>query len=89
MNSTPTRGVVRLLSAQALAFGVTLALLVIPANALFLDAYGSEWLPATYIAIAVVGSGASALIANAARCGSRESQRRPSALSHFSSAPPG
>ncbi len=67
MNSTPTRGVVRLLSAQALAFGVTLALLLIPANALFLDAYGSEWLPATYIAIAIVGSGASALIARAAR----------------------
>ena len=55
------------MSAQALAFGVTLALLVIPANALFLDAYGSEWLPATYIAIAIVGSGASALIARAAR----------------------
>ena len=67
MSSTPTRGVVRLLSAQALAFGVTLALLLIPANALFLDAYGSKWLPATYIAIAIVGSGASALIARAAR----------------------
>ena len=50
MTSAPPRGVVGLLTAQALAFGVTLALLVIPANALFLDAYGSEWLPATYIA---------------------------------------
>lgn len=67
MSSARPRLVVALLSAQALAFGVTLALLVIPANALFLDAYGAKWLPATYIAIAVVGSGASALIARAAR----------------------
>jgi hypothetical protein len=65
--SKATRGVVGLLTAQAFAFGVTLALLIIPANALFLDAYGAEWLPATYIAIAVVGTGASALIARAAR----------------------
>ena len=49
------RGVVGLLTAQAVAFGVTLALLIVPANSLFLDEYGSEWLPATYIAIAVVG----------------------------------
>jgi hypothetical protein len=67
VSTAPPRGVVGLLTAQAFAFGVTLALLVIPANALFLDAYGSEWLPATYIAIAVVGSGVSALIARAAR----------------------
>jgi hypothetical protein len=67
MSDTPPRGVVGLLTAQALAFGVTLALLIVPANALFLDAYGSEWLPATYIAIAVFGSGASVLIARAAR----------------------
>ena len=67
MSDAPPRGVVGLLTAQALAFGVTLALLIIPANALFLDAYGSKWLPATYIAIAVFGSGASALIARAAR----------------------
>ena len=67
MTSAPPRGVVGLLTAQALAFGVTLALLVIPANALFLDAYGSEWLPATYIATAVVGSLASIFIARAAR----------------------
>ena len=44
-----------------------LALVVIPANALFLDAYGAKWLPATYIAIAVFGTGASALVARAAR----------------------
>jgi len=67
MSASPVRGVIHLLTAQALTFGVTLALLVVPANALFLNAYGSKWLPATYIAIAVVGSGASALIAWAAR----------------------
>lgn len=67
MNGAPPRGAVPLLTAQALAFGVTLALLIVPANAIFLDAYGSEWLPATYIAIAVIGTGASALIARAAR----------------------
>ncbi|HUP33074.1 MAG TPA: hypothetical protein VM184_08595 [Gaiellaceae bacterium] len=67
MNGAPPRGAVRLLTAQAFAFGVTLALLVVPANSLFLDAYGSEWLPATYIAIAIIGSGAAAFIARAAR----------------------
>src|SRR5262245_21211305 len=67
MSTRSLRGVVGLLTAEAFAFGVTLALLVIPANALFLDAYGAEWLPVTYIAIAVVGTAASALIARAAR----------------------
>ena len=67
MSDTPERGVVALLTAQALAFGVMLALVVVPANALFLDAYGAKWLPATYIAIAVFGTAASALIARAAR----------------------
>jgi hypothetical protein len=67
VTDAPQRGVIALLTAQALAFGVMLALLVIPANALFLDAYGSKWLPATYIAIAVFGTGASALVARAAR----------------------
>jgi hypothetical protein len=67
VTSKPPRGVVALLTGQALTFGVTLALLIIPANSLFLDAYGSEWLPATYIAVAVVGSGGAALIARAAR----------------------
>ena len=67
MSSARPRGVVGLLTAQALAFGVTLALLIVPANSLFLDAYGSEWLPATYIAIAVLGTTGSALIARAAR----------------------
>ena len=67
MSDRPPRWVVPLLTGQAVAFGVTLALLIVPANAIFLDAYGSEWLPATYIAIAVVGSAASAFIARAAR----------------------
>ena len=67
MSASPVRGAILLLTAQALAFGVMLGLLVVPANALFLNAYGSKWLPATYIAIAVFGSGASALIAWAAR----------------------
>ena len=67
MSDTPERGVIALLTAQALAFGVMLALVVVPANALFLDAYGAKWLPATYIAIAVFGTAASALIARAAR----------------------
>ena len=67
MSPTPDRGVIALLTAQALAFGVMLALVVIPANALFLDAYGAKWLPATYIGVAVVGAGASALVARAAR----------------------
>jgi hypothetical protein len=67
MNGAPRPGVVGLLTAQAFAFGVTLALLLVPANSLFLDAYGSKWLPVTYIATAIVGSAAAALIARAAR----------------------
>ena len=67
MDAAPPRGVVGLLTAQAFAFGVTLALLLVPANSLFLDAYGSQWLPVTYIATAVVGGTAAALIARAAR----------------------
>jgi hypothetical protein len=67
VSDRPPSSVVGLLTAQALAFGVTLALLIVPANALFLDAYGSRWLPATYVAIAVFGSAASVVIARAAR----------------------
>ena len=67
MSDSPPRGVIALLTGQALAFGVMLALLVVPANAIFLDAYGAKWLPATYIAIAVFGTAASAFIARAAR----------------------
>src|SRR4029079_4685223 len=42
VSDTPERGVVALLTAQALAFGVMLALVVVPAQALFLHAYGAE-----------------------------------------------
>ena len=61
------RGVVLLLIAQAVAFGMTSALLLVPANAIFLDAYGSSWLPATYVAIAAVGIPMSAGVAQAVR----------------------
>ncbi len=67
MTDAPPRGVVALLTAQALAFGVTLALLIVPANSLFLDEYGSQWLPVTYIAIAVAGTAVAGLFARAAR----------------------
>lgn len=67
MNDAQPRGVVALLTAQALTFGVSLALLVVPANSLFLTTYGAQWLPVTYIAIAVVGTGLSAVVARAAR----------------------
>ncbi len=62
-----TRDVVLLLMAQAVAFGMTMALLLVPANSLFLDAYGSSWLPATYIAIAAIGIPISAVMARAVR----------------------
>lgn len=67
MSNTLKGGVIALLTAQALAFGVMLALVVVPANAIFLDAYGAKWLPATYVAIAVFGTAASAFVARAAR----------------------
>ncbi len=65
--STSTRAAVVLLSAQTLAFGVAVALLVIPATSIFLHAYGSEWLPVTYIAVAIVGGTTSWLMARAVR----------------------
>ena len=58
---------VRWLIAQTLVFGAMAALLGIVANALFLDAYGSAWLPATYIAIGAAGFLLSGAIARAAR----------------------
>ena len=62
-----TRGVVLLLISQAVAFGMTMALLLVPANSLFLDTYGSSWLPATYVAIAAIGIPISAAMARAVR----------------------
>ena len=67
MTEAPPRDVLGLLTAQALAFGLSLALLIVPANSLFLDAYGSEWLPVTYIATAIAGVAVAGLIARAAR----------------------
>jgi hypothetical protein len=46
---------VRWLTVQAAVFGIVAALLGIVANALFLDAFGSSWLPVTYIAIGFAG----------------------------------
>lgn len=56
MTDTHVRRVVALLAGQAFAFGLSESLLLISANAIFLDAYGSKWLPLTYIAIAIVGT---------------------------------
>jgi hypothetical protein len=61
------RSTVVLLAAQALSFGIGEALLLIPANGIFLDAFGAEWLPLTYIGIAVLGSAASLVIARSLR----------------------
>ena len=62
-----THANVALLAAQAVFFGVTSALLVIPANGIFLAAYGAEWLPLTYVGIAILGAGASIVIARSLR----------------------
>jgi hypothetical protein len=62
-----SRGAVRWLTAQALVFGAMAALLGIVANAMFLDAYGSAWLPVTYIAIAAAGIVVSGAVARAAQ----------------------
>jgi hypothetical protein len=56
MTDTHVRRVVAILSGQAFAFGLSESLLLISANAIFLDAYGSKWLPLTYVAIAIVGT---------------------------------
>jgi hypothetical protein len=48
-------------------FGAMAALLGIVANAMFLDAYGSAWLPVTYIAIGVAGIFVSGAVARAAQ----------------------
>jgi hypothetical protein len=43
------------LTAQTVVFGAMAALFGVAANAMFLGAYGSAWLPVTYLAIAVAG----------------------------------
>ncbi|MET1232910.1 MAG: hypothetical protein ABWY52_08695, partial [Candidatus Limnocylindrales bacterium] len=55
------------LTAQAVVFGIMAALLGIVANAMFLDTYGSEWLPVTYIAIGLAGVLISGAVARSAR----------------------
>ncbi|MET0773192.1 MAG: hypothetical protein ABWZ82_08920 [Candidatus Limnocylindrales bacterium] len=55
------------LAAQTTVFGIVAALLGIVANAMFLDAYGSEWLPFTYILIGVAGIALSGAVARSAQ----------------------
>ncbi len=62
-----SRGAVRWLTAQAVVFGAMAALLGIVANAMFLHAYGSAWLPVTYIAIGIAGIIVSGAVAHAAQ----------------------
>jgi hypothetical protein len=58
---------VLLLSGQAFALGLTTAWITIPASAIFLEVYGSELLPVTYIGAAVAGVVSSTLLAAAFR----------------------
>lgn len=60
-------GPILLLAAQALALGLTSAWILIPASAIFLEAYGSELLPVTYIGAALAGVVSSMLLAAAFR----------------------
>jgi hypothetical protein len=62
-----SRGAVQWLTAQAVVFGAMAALLGIVANAMFLNAYGSAWLPMTYIAIGAAGILVSGAVAKAAQ----------------------
>ena len=64
---TTERAAVRWLTSQSLVFGAMAALLGIVANAMFLDAYGSTWLPVTYIAIGIVGFAVSGGVARSAQ----------------------
>ena len=66
-SSRSSRGAIHWLTAQAVMFGATAALLGIVANAMFLDAYGSAWLPATYIAIGAAGIVVSGAVARTAQ----------------------
>ena len=58
---------VRLLAAQAFVFGLSESLLVIAANSIFLAAYGSRWLPVTFVAIALFGTLVATWIARVVR----------------------
>ncbi len=50
------------LSAQAFALGLTIAWILIPASAIFLEAYGSDLLPVTYIGAGIAGVVSSAML---------------------------
>ena len=63
----PGHAAVHWLTAQSLLFGATAALLGIVANAMFLEAYGSSWLPVTYIVIGIAGVAVSGTIARSAQ----------------------
>jgi hypothetical protein len=67
MTDLHVRRVVAILSGQAFAFGLSESLLLISANAIFLNAYGSKWLPLTYVAIAIVGTVLAAAVARTLR----------------------
>jgi hypothetical protein len=57
------------LTAQSVVFGALAALYGTVANALFLGAYGSRWLPVTYIAVGAAGIVVSSAVARLARAG--------------------
>ena len=63
----PGHAAVHWLTAQSFLFGAMAALLGIVANAMFLEAYGSGWLPVTYIAIGIAGVVVSGTIARSAQ----------------------
>ena len=60
-------GAVPWLTAQALLFGAWPRCSGVVANAMFLDAYGAGWLPATYIAIGIAGIVVSGTVARTAQ----------------------
>ena len=61
------RATVLLLAAQAVSFGVAAAMLDISANGIFLTTYGADWLPLTYVGIALFGTAASIVTARSLR----------------------
>ncbi|HEY7628769.1 MAG TPA: hypothetical protein VH761_16985, partial [Ilumatobacteraceae bacterium] len=58
---------ITLLAGQAFSLGVSMAWILIPANSIFLDRYGSQLLPVTYIGAALAGAATSASLAAALR----------------------
>ena len=60
-------GAVRWLVAQSVVFGIVAALLGVVANTMFLEAYGAQWLPLTYVVIGAAGAAVSSAVARSAR----------------------